>query len=154
MPELFIDSPLELCPRRVQEFGDTSMFNLPQTDKWKEDRTCSWCGSMSPEYLFEAIEAGLEIGPTDKNYKIYINPRNISIFAFDLPKGAPKFYFQHFSKEQCIKFIQLSNDNKLKLGYPGYFYVLPFFMQEVPHNSDNVTNVTNANKTNKTPEEE
>ena len=128
MPKLIIDSPLELCPRRVQEFGDTSRFKVPQTDEWREDRTCSWCGSMSPELLFEFIEAGFEIGPTDKNYKIYIRHTKETDKTIQLPRGAPKFYFQHFSKEQCIKFINLYNDGLMKIGYPGHFYVHPFFM--------------------------
>ena len=125
MPELIIDAPLELCPRR-QEIGDTSRFKVPQEDEWREDRSCSWCGSMSPELLFEAIEAGCKLTPTDKNYKLYID--GIANVFYVPNNNHSKFYFQHFSKEQCIKFIELSNDNKLKLGYPGYFYVIPFFM--------------------------
>ena len=126
MPKLIIDSPLELCPRRVQEFGDTSRFKVPQTDEWREDRTCSWCGSMSPEYFFEAIEAGCKITPTDKNYKVYVDG---IINVFSVPNNNhSKFYFQHFIKEQCIKFIDLYNNSKIKIGYPGHFYVNPFFM--------------------------
>ena len=143
MPELIGDSPLELCPRRVQEFGNTSRFKVPKQDKWRKDRTCSWCGSMSPELLFEAIEAGCKLTPTDKNYKLYIDGiANI----FYVPNNYGKFYFQHFTKEQCIKFIELSNESKLNIGYPGYLYVLPFFMQEVIHDSDNATDTNNIDK--------
>lgn len=36
-------------------------------------RSCSYCGSISPDELFAAIEAGAEIGPTDKSYKVYVD---------------------------------------------------------------------------------
>jgi hypothetical protein len=37
-------------------------------------RACSYCGSMHPEDLFAAIEAGnCQITGTDKNYKIYVD---------------------------------------------------------------------------------
>jgi hypothetical protein len=38
-----------------------------------------------------------------------------------------KFYFQHLTPEQRIRFVELLNANKLSLEYPGHFYVLPFF---------------------------
>ena len=30
---------------------------------------------------------------------------------------------------QCRRFLDLFNANKIKVGYPGHFYVLPFFMK-------------------------
>ena len=71
--------------------------------------TCSWCGSPCLlSYLFEAIEAGCKLTPTDKNYKLYID--GIANVFYVPNNNHSKFYFQHFSKEQCIKFIELSND--------------------------------------------
>lgn len=35
-------------------------------------RTCSYCGSMNPEDLFNALGAGAKIGRTDKTYKVYV----------------------------------------------------------------------------------
>lgn len=65
------------CPRR-SELGNTSMFKLPEEDAWRDDpagfRRCSYCGSMHPDDLFAFIEAGVELGPTDKNYKVYVSP--------------------------------------------------------------------------------
>jgi hypothetical protein len=46
---------------------------LAHVSHWREDGTCSYCGSISPELLFAAIEAGHTIEPTDKNYKIYVD---------------------------------------------------------------------------------
>ena len=108
------------CPRREEIAGYAYAKGLEPPDEWREDGTCSWCGSKNPEFVFQAIENGLEIVPTDKNYKIYIltNP------------GTPKFYFQHFSKEDRKRFTDLLNDKKIKFAQPGYFYRLPFFLVE------------------------
>jgi xylose isomerase len=35
----------------------------------------------------------------------------------------------HLSEEQMIKFIDLYNEKKLKIGFPGHFYVSPYFMK-------------------------
>lgn len=37
------------------------------------DGNCSYCGSISPETFFDAIEQGCELGPTDKSYKVYVD---------------------------------------------------------------------------------
>jgi hypothetical protein len=109
------------CPRRIEDgradpkspFHDSG----PDLDKWREDGTCSYCGSMNPETMLEKAAAGVELIPTDKSYKVYVGSDQ---------RG--KFYFQHFDKPQCLKFIELYNAKTLKLGFPGHFYVSPFFM--------------------------
>jgi hypothetical protein len=45
---------------------------LAHESHWRDDGTCSYCGSISPADLFAAIEAGCELGPTDKDYKVYV----------------------------------------------------------------------------------
>jgi hypothetical protein len=61
-----------LCPRREE-----NPFIRPGgVDKWMMRdgyRHCSYCGSLHHEHLFEAIEAGAKVTPTDKNYKIYVD---------------------------------------------------------------------------------
>jgi hypothetical protein len=42
--------------------------------------------------------------------------------------GEAKFYYQHLSKEQKREFVDLHNDKTMRVGYPGHFYSLPFFM--------------------------
>ena len=96
------------CPRRFINAADDA-------DHWRDDGTCSYCGSLNPERVLELAENGVGITPTDKDYKIYL-------------AGVNKFYFQHFTKEHMLKFIDLWNAGSLKLAYPGYFYVLPFFI--------------------------
>jgi len=48
-------------------------FKYLETSHWTEDGTCSYCGSISPDALFAAIAAGCELGPTDKDYKVYVD---------------------------------------------------------------------------------
>jgi hypothetical protein len=62
------------CPRQ----GESRFGGLP-TEKmafWESDGTCSYCGSLSPELFFEAVERGDEIEPTDKSYKAYVKRPN------------------------------------------------------------------------------
>lgn len=44
-----------------------------------------------------------------------------------------KFYFPHLSVDQRREFVDLYNDQALVIGYPGYFYTLPYFCVEVDH---------------------
>jgi hypothetical protein len=88
-------------------------------DMWHPDETCSFCGSLNPDKLMRLLEAGtVELGPTDKNYKAYV----------DIELGTKKFYFVHLSEAQMRRFVELLNERKLKIGYPGHFYVKPFFI--------------------------
>jgi hypothetical protein len=161
------------CPRRSESVLGSRSGN----DEWNErrpgaGRQCSYCGSLHPDDFFAAVEAGAELGPTDKSYKVYIdlpepNPdelRVISAASYDMdedrrlkegwvpadqdamkkdgwgdgykwvrlaPRGPiihGKFYFQHLSEEQMQRFIDFYNKKTMKIGYPGYFYSLPFFM--------------------------
>ncbi len=107
-----------LCPRREEMGVDSTIHNVSKEDTWLKDRRCSFCGSMDPFDFMNTAIAGVEITPTDKSYKVYV-------------QGGRKFYFQHLTTEQKKEFVQLYNDHKVKLAYPGYFYVRPFFMAQV-----------------------
>lgn len=61
------------CPRMKEVPASMRLVN---ESVWRPDNTCSYCGSMNPDALFECIEAGSEITPTDKNYKIYVDRPN------------------------------------------------------------------------------
>ncbi|HET9554895.1 MAG TPA: hypothetical protein VFP50_18160 [Anaeromyxobacteraceae bacterium] len=119
-------------------------------DTWRADGTCSYCGSLNEATLMARLEAGdVELTPTDKSYKVYV--RNAGGDPFqqtyrDCPAGSPphmpdacehwvtretsetKFYFQHLDEQQRRRFVELLNEKKMKLGYPGHFYRLPFFI--------------------------
>ncbi len=106
-----------LCPRRSESF---IARQAPEGgDVWRHDGTCSYCGSMQPQAVFAAIDRGDFLGPTDKSYKVYVGERR-------------KFYFQHFDDADKGKFIDALNAGAVKIGYPGHFYVLPFFIQMKP----------------------
>ena len=106
------------CPRRDEShFGETKR-DLPDAFC----PTCSYCGSVSPKRLFEIIEAGGEIIPTDKDYKAYVRDGGAS-------KHEHKFYYRHLSAADKTRFIELYNSKKMKIGYPGHFYRAPFFMR-------------------------
>lgn len=66
------------CPRRSENPISDDLF--PDPDDWRTSahgvRTCSYCGSLSPELFFACAEAGHEIDPTDKSYKVYVRPPN------------------------------------------------------------------------------
>ena len=140
-----------LCPRR-QEQGNLpgSPFWRGKYDSWGNDNSCAYCGSLNPEEFMRRAESGdFEIGPTDKGYKVYLEVRAgvpLKQTYRECPRDAKctgpddcthwvtremthgKFYFQHLSDEQKKRFIELLNEKKLKIGVPGHFYTLPFFM--------------------------
>lgn len=113
------------CPRRSE-----AMMAQPRDgvllDYWNErdgHRVCGYCGSMNPDDFMVRLEAGdVELTPTDKNYKVYVTGAGLS---------HAKFYFQHLSEPQMLRFIELLNEKRLKLAYPGHFYRMPFFCAPV-----------------------
>lgn len=79
-------------------------------------------GGIVPELALEAIKNGAVLHPTDKDYKFYL----------DLPdKQHCKGYFDNWNIQQRQELVALYNEQKLTFAYPGYFYVLPFFMKKV-----------------------
>lgn len=104
---------MSACPRR-REIGQRAD---PKADDVEGDR-CTYCGSMSPDAFFAAIEAGAEIVGTDKNYKVYVRP------------GAGeqhKFYFQHLDEAGQRRFIDLHNAKKIEYEPMFGLYTKPFF---------------------------
>lgn len=140
------------CPRGP---GEGSPFKHPFDGRahWRGDDTCSYCGSLNPDVFMAHLEAGdIELGPTDKSYKVYVESKNGDDFRQEYracppnadckgpdncehwtsrPVKQTKFYFQHLSEAQRTRFIELVNAKKVSIGYPGYFYVLPFFCAAV-----------------------
>lgn len=106
------------CPRRTA----LSNVQFPEEDTWRADNTCSYCGSYNPDLLVKRIdEETVELGPTDKNYKVYL--KNVGGDPIGL-----KFYWPHFSMEQQMAFVGAMNSKRVKIGAPGHFYVMPYFM--------------------------
>ena len=144
MTNTIITKQTHICPRRA-EIGDHSIFKYPTTDSWNvgsslapyhespDFHSCSYCGSLHPDEFLYYLEQGWYLVPTDKNYKAYLGKpveppttllNNITIDHHD----AGKFYFQHLNPDQRDRFINIYNDRKCKVAYPGYLYTLPYFV--------------------------
>ncbi len=91
-----------------------------------QGRSCCYCGSMNPDDFMEAVRTGCLIGPTDKNYKAYVQG-----WPGNGPNGG-KFYFQHLSDDQKGEFVRLLNAKGINIDYPGRFYAAPFFVSYAP----------------------
>lgn len=157
--------------------GEHSVFHGdgPNKDSYLNDDTCTFCGSLNPETFMKRLEAGdIEVGPTDKNYKVYVrnaggegfkqtfrdcyekDEQGQMVFVIspqgnrEAKKKSPpctgpddcqhwvtrdtsqtKFYFYHLSDEQQARFVELLNAKKMKIGYPGHFYRLPYFCKVI-----------------------
>ncbi len=122
----------QTCPRRMSDLGPWE--RKENLDTWTTGRgligqsaelSCNFCGSLHPDTFMAWVEAGGEVGPTDKNYKAYIH----SPATDAAPHGREaKFYYVHLGRDQKQRFIELYNDHTMKIGVPGNFYVFPFFM--------------------------
>lgn len=131
------ETPNHTCPRRIED--GRAEPNGPLRDSGTDLDTwdvreypdspgiinngrlcCSYCGSLHPDAFMEAAESGVELVPTDKSYKVYLR------WAGSPSQG--KFYFQHLTIEQRQRFLDLYIAGTLRIGVPGHFYVLPFFI--------------------------
>lgn len=119
---------MQPCPR--QRYEAVLPSQREHASHWRDDGTCSYCGSISPAMLFEQIEKGAKITPTDKPYKVYVDLVEANV------RGAGKFYFQHLDDDEQTKFVELYNARKITMGFPGHFYVLPFFCSRTPKSGD------------------
>lgn len=111
------------CPRRMEEFGPWE--RTEGLDRYiaggglvGQSRCCSFCGSLPPDDFMSLVRTGAMIEPTDKDYKAYIRGETQA-----------KFYYQHLDEAQKREFIGLLNAKRINIGYPGRFYVLPFFVR-------------------------
>ena len=106
------------CPRGIDD--PHGVFKIPTGSDadWRDDDTCSYCGCWHPDKFFEALESGAEIGPTDKDYKVYV----------ETDQGRKKFYFQHLDDIGRRRFYRRFVDGIINIGYPGHFYRLPYFI--------------------------
>lgn len=150
-------SNAQTCPRRMLDWG--AWERKENLDAWRtggglvgrqeHELSCSFCGSLHPDVFMDWVRQGGQISPTDKNYKAYIkypgkDPREgeTSEYELNMPSGRTvqgtsvygieaKFYYQHLSPEQRQEFVELYNNHTMQIGYPGNFYVLPFFMKKI-----------------------
>lgn len=71
----------QTCPRRMAEHGPWERAEA--LDSWTTGHgvvgqdavglSCSFCGSLNPDRFMELVRDGWIVGPTDKNYKAYLD---------------------------------------------------------------------------------
>lgn len=103
------------CGRRFDMYAGTVPLHSdrePGQDHWQKirsngDRVCSYCGSLHPEDMFRLVKASaeapegapyhsvVEIEPSDKGYKIYVNQPGVR----NAMEGGIKFYTQHLPRD-------------------------------------------------------
>ena len=119
------------CPRFARSILPGPGF----VPSWSaEDGRCTFCGSIQPDALFEAIVNDAEIYSANKNNKVFIR-----FVEFDPDTGLRKavdepeeiFQFEHFVVEERERFVQLLNAGDIRFGYPGYLLTQPYFVQKV-----------------------
>lgn len=136
----------QTCPRRLNEpgpwerkedldtWGTRPPIGMPVLDP---EPVCSFCGSLHPERFLELAGEGWVVEPTTKSYKAYLAEVLQGEPILATPEGPmpavanrrAKFYFQHLDEAQMRRFVDLYNTNVMRIGLPGYFEVLPFFMK-------------------------
>lgn len=169
---------VQTCPRRMSDLGPWE--RAEGLDSWTTGHglagqenigtSCSFCGSLHPDRFMGLVRDGWIVGPTDKNYKAYLdepytadevaarkqqwldtNPvakavrevgerdgktpeqiaEDVEAQWAALPhnpgRTVAKFYYQHLSDAQRDEFVELVNSGRIRFGYPGHLYVLPFF---------------------------
>lgn len=153
------------CPQQTHAIMQVQKLH---ESEWHKDGTCSYCGSISPDIFFKALEDGCKLTPTDKNYKVYVDLPNakpgelvvsgwanskptygnwfkanmVNRIKYRLskdtkyfmlsPRGETKqtkFYMDHLSEDEKQRLIDMINAKSINFASPGYFYVLPFFVQ-------------------------
>jgi hypothetical protein len=62
-----------LCPRRGESVWRHGRDFWHMLD---HHRVCSYCGSMHPDDFMKAAREKVELGPTDKSYKVYVDLPN------------------------------------------------------------------------------
>lgn len=118
---------MSTCPRRMNEMGPWKPEPGLDTweTRWGSNQTyCSFCGSLNPVLFLSLMRKGCTLGPTDKNYKVYVKHGD--------DNQEDKFYFMHLDEAQKHEFIALMNMKPRPFNMNGKFYVLPYFIEMGP----------------------
>lgn len=86
--------------------------------------------------VLKGVKAGPAFGMDGKPSVPDLTPDEIKAGRYRREQMGPapakltsKFYFQHFSVEQRQQFVGMLNVKQIKFGFPGHFYVAPFFIK-------------------------
>lgn len=137
-----MEAEQQTCPRRMSDWGpweraenlDTWTTGHGVTGQDRVGLSCSFCGSLHPDKFMELVRDSWVVGPTDKNYKAYLGraAADNDHAGAEACSQEAKFYYQHLSAEQRAEFIELHNAGRMRIGYPGHLYTLPFFAGRGP----------------------
>ncbi|MFF4547245.1 hypothetical protein ACFY1J_23965 [Streptomyces sp. NPDC001406] len=101
-------------------------LSRPLTDEEKAQRKARWLDGFTAEEIQAPAEGR---GETADQYRAGLEAvYDSQVAPTEGGSTEAKFYFQHLSEAQCREFVDLYNSRRIKVGYPGRFYVLPFFM--------------------------
>jgi hypothetical protein len=105
-------------------------LSQPLTEEEKTARKAQW---MSGFTAAEMEAAAQDRGETPEQHREALaTVYDSQIAPAEGGSIETKFYFQHLSEPQRHEFIQLYNDQTMRVGYPGHFYRLPLFITTGP----------------------
>lgn len=100
-------------------------ISRPLTEEKKAERKAKWLAGFTYD---EVVKSARERGETPEEFRAGLADYYDRDLARSEASGVEaKFYYQHLSSEQRDEFIELHNSRRMKISYPGRFYVLPFF---------------------------
>lgn len=149
-----MSATMHTCPHRMADIGPWE--REPNLDTWatghglvgiqREQLSCGFCGSLSPDLFMQWLRDGGQLGSTSKNYKAYIDcpypserygettEKQVAIDGGGSYKSisvygrTAKFYFQHLDEAQRREFVELYNSGHVTFAGGFGFETLPFFM--------------------------
>ena len=109
--------------------GYKAYLGKPRTEEDIAARKAKWMEAKNG--IAQAIrDLGAKDGKTPEqitaDLEEHWTTRELPLIADGCGQEA-KFYYQHLSEAQRAEFIELVNAGRMRTGYPGYFYRLPFF---------------------------
>ena len=127
------------CPRRMSDFGPWERKEgLDEYTKGHglvgQHRGCNFCGSMHPDDFMQAVRDGLEIGPTDKSYKLYVKgipypePDALRIVSSSTGPGQGLTAYKDLSRaEKKAVRVEYKGRRRYPEDYKeGYYHLIPW----------------------------
>ncbi len=111
--------PPEPCVCQSREDTIYSPISYEHEVHWRPDHTCSFCGSLEPEYLIWRLALGTATleWATGKSYKLYVHAVGEPFGQWHRPTSGPeyemgttthaKFYLWHSTAEQRARLGQI-----------------------------------------------
>lgn len=115
---------MQPCPRQTNEA--TMTVQREHVSHWRPDGTCSYCGSIDAATLFAAIEAGAQLEPTDKNYKVYVTIANPKAGQRRVISSASGPSHDEFIARGYLPTDSLSDEDEAVMLADGYGKGTPF----------------------------